>query len=116
MGTPAGPSGSAAPGAVGPAVIAGHVQWGSTRGAFRELATLARGDVVVVRREDGTAARFAVTRVRKFRKAHFPTGAVYGATDHAALRLITCGGRFETTTGRYPDNVVVFARMVSPRD
>jgi hypothetical protein len=38
---------------------------------------------------------------------------VYGNTDHAALRLITCGGNRDPGESRYPDNVVVFARLVS---
>jgi sortase (surface protein transpeptidase) len=107
-------TGSATPGTLGPAVIAGHVTWGGPA-VFYELGTLDRSDRVLVRREDGRTAVFAVTSVRRYPKASFPTRAVYGATDHAALRLITCGGRFDASLDRYEDNVVVFGRLVAAR-
>ncbi|MEA2460873.1 MAG: hypothetical protein QOH90_1050, partial [Actinomycetota bacterium] len=37
---------------------------------------------------------------------------VYGDIAHAGLRLLTCGGDFDDTTGHYLDNVVVFASLV----
>jgi benzodiazapine receptor len=41
---------------------------------------------------------------------------VYSDRSHRAeLRLITCGGAFDTHTGRYVDNVVVFAHLVQVR-
>jgi len=49
-------------------------------------------------------------------KDHFPTLLVYGNTDHAALRLITCGGAFDYATGHYVDNIVVFASLVSSHE
>ena len=42
----------------------------------------------------------------------FDTAEVYGPTDDAELRLITCGGRLDTATHSYEDNVVVYARMI----
>jgi hypothetical protein len=36
---------------------------------------------------------------------------VYGDLDHAGLRLITCGGTFDRSTGHYRSNVVVYARL-----
>lgn len=107
--------GSATPGALGPAVIAAHVTWGGSRAAFSEVATLDRYDRVLVHRQDGRVAVFEVTDIDRFPKSRFPTEAVYGATDHAALRLITCAGAFDPASGRYPDNVVVFARLVGAR-
>jgi len=38
---------------------------------------------------------------------------VYGAIDHAGLRLITCGGTYDAAKHRYLDNVVVFARLAA---
>ena len=108
-------TGSVAPGAVGPAVVAGHVTWNGRAAVFHDLATLRRHTRVWVKRQDGQVAEFAVTGVRTFPKAEFPTRSVYGPTDHAALRLITCGGRFDVDDRRYTDNVVVFARLVGVR-
>jgi LPXTG-site transpeptidase (sortase) family protein len=100
------------PGALGPAVIAGHVSWNQVPGVFYRLATVRAGDRVRVSREDGTTATFVVTRVATFAKTRFPTRAVFGTTDRAALRLITCGGDYDATAHRFLRNVVAFAHLV----
>ena len=40
------------------------------------------------------------------------TTLVYGNTAGPELRLITCGGTVAESTGRFVDNVIVFAREV----
>jgi hypothetical protein len=105
----------AAPGALGPAVIAGHVTWNGSAAVFRRLGSVRRGDLVTVTRKDGKTAVFAVDRVAQFPKSQFPTREVYGAIDHAGLRLITCGGSYDRDRHRYLDNVVVFARLAEVR-
>jgi sortase (surface protein transpeptidase) len=102
---------AAAPGALGPAVIAGHVTWDGAPAVFRRLGSMRRGDRVSVMRRDGKRAVFTVNRVARFPKAQFPSQEVYGAIDHAGLRLITCGGTYDAAKHRYLDNVVVFARL-----
>jgi hypothetical protein len=106
--------GSPAPGQLGPAVVLGHID--SARygpGVFFQLGALRPGDTVSVTRGDHTVAVFRVDRVAEFAKSHFPTIEVYGNTDHAALRLITCGGRFDLGAHSYQDNIVAFASLVS---
>lgn len=105
-------TGSPTPGELGPAVLVGHVHWNDRAGVFADLARLTSGDQVVVRRADGGEAVFRVTGTKQFSKDAFPTARVYGDLDYAGLRLITCGGR-NLLTGRYEDNVVVFARLVA---
>lgn len=100
------------PGTLGPAVIAAHVNLDGRPGIFADLATLQPGDTVRVTRADGTVAVFGITSVQQHPKDRFPTEAVYGAIDHAGLRLITCGGDFDSARRSYVDNVVVFARLV----
>lgn len=102
-------SGGPAPGAVGPAVIAGHVDSRTGPAVFFRLDEIAVGDEVLVDRADGTTVRFAVTRVAQHPKNAFPTTEVYGPTTGPELRLITCGGKFDRSTGSYLDNVVVWA-------
>jgi hypothetical protein len=99
------------PGALGPAVIAGHVTWNRLPAVFFDLATLRPGDLVRVERADHRAAVFTITRVEQYQKAEFPTRQVFGAIDYAGLRLITCAGDFDSSARRYTDNVVVFARL-----
>jgi sortase (surface protein transpeptidase) len=103
------------PGALGPAVIAGHVTWNGVPGIFHRLGTLRRGDQVTVTRKDGKTAVFTVTRVAQFSKSRFPSRAVYGAIDHAGLRLITCGGTYDAGRHTYLDNVIVFAKLEAVR-
>jgi sortase (surface protein transpeptidase) len=104
---------SPTPGSVGPAVILGHVD-SAAQGpsVFFRLGDLRPGERLLVIRADGLAAGFVVNGVRRYPKDRFPTRLVYGNTDHAALRLITCGGPFDHATGRYLDNIVVFASLV----
>jgi len=104
-----------APGALGPAVIAGHVTWDGEPAVFYELGSLRSGDTVEVDRSDGKTAVFTVQRVARFPKDEFPTQAVYGPVNHASLRLITCGGLYDESNSRYLDNVVVFARLAEVR-
>jgi sortase (surface protein transpeptidase) len=98
------------PGALGPAVITGHVTW-NRPAIFYRLGTMRRGDQVSVTRKDGKTAVFTVTRVTRFSKSRFPSQAVYGPIDHAGLRLITCGGTYDAARHKYLDNVVVFAKL-----
>lgn len=103
----------AAPGALGPAVLAGHVTWDGTPAVFYRLGSLRPGDRVTVSRKDRMTAVFVVDRVARYPKTRFPTEAVYGSIDHAGLRLITCGGSYDGANRRYLANVVVFAKLHS---
>ena len=103
-----------APGALGPSVIAGHVTWDGPA-VFYRLRTMRRGDEVAVTREDGRTAVFTVSRVARYPQSQFPSRAVYGPIDHAGLRLITCGGKYDAARERYSDNVVVFAKLTAVR-
>jgi Sortase domain len=104
-------TGSPRPGAIGPAVIAGHVDSRTGPAIFFWLRTLRPGERIYVGRADGTMAVFTVTSVRMYSKDEFPTAAVYGPVPDAELRLITCGGIFDGSLGSYLSNVVVFARL-----
>jgi sortase (surface protein transpeptidase) len=97
------------PGAIGSAVIAGHIDSLSGPGVFFSLSRLRPGDRIYVRRADGTLALFRVTAVVSYVKDHFPTLAVYGPVPDAELRLITCGGVFDPALRSYLSNLVVYA-------
>lgn len=105
-------TGAPTPGELGPAIIAGHVDWGGQPGVFFDLRELSGGEQIAITRRDGRTARFRVTRVEQYDKDEFPTRAVYGDLDHAGLRLITCGGSFDPQARSYDDNLVVFAELV----
>jgi sortase (surface protein transpeptidase) len=98
------------PGEPGPAVLLGHVDSKNTGPAvFYQLATLKAGAEVLVDRADGSTVRFRVSGRIQVAKSRFPAARVYGPTGSPSLRLVTCGGSFDTHTGHYRDNVVVTA-------
>ena len=106
-------TGSPRPGAVGSAIIVGHIDTTGGPAVFYRLDQLRRGDDVYVKRADGTTAEFRVTAVRTYLKDHFPTQTVYGPTPDAELRLITCGGAWDPVTHHYLSNIVAYATEVS---
>ena len=106
-------TGSPRPGAIGAAIIAGHIDSNLGPGVFFRLRDLKPGDLIFVRRRHGSLAVFKVTAVRTFLKKRFPTADVYGPVPEAQLRLITCGGTFDPSTGHYLSNVIVFALLAS---
>lgn len=106
---------SATPGQIGTSVIEGHVDSYLGPAVFFRLGALHPGDSVDVTLADGITAVFRITGVRQYAKSNFPAKTIYGATGHAALRLITCGGVFDYATRNYLSSTVVFASLTSSR-
>lgn len=100
------------PGAAGSAVLAGHVDHNGRRGVFFELGTLRRGDTITVELDDGEGYTFEVRHVERHAKRALPTDELFTRNGSPVLTLITCGGRFDRSTGHYADNVVVRAALV----
>lgn len=104
------------PGRMGPSIIVGHVDSAENGpSVFFRLGELQPGNRISIQRADGSRAVFVVDLVRQFEKDEFPTKLVYGDIGHAGLRLITCGGRFDSVGGHYQDNIVVFASLEQAR-
>lgn len=102
------------PGEIGPSVIIGHVDANKRQAVFYRLRDLAKGDTISITRQDGGTATFTVERLQQVPKTSFPGQEVYAANlDYAGLRLVTCGGAFDTTTGHYLDNTIVYARLTT---
>ena len=101
-----------APGDVGPAVLVGHVDSFEGPAVFFRLRELQPGDRVSVTRADSSVVSFEVYGLESVPKDGFPTDRVYGATDAAELRLVTCGGAYDEQTRSYTENVVAYARQV----
>lgn len=102
-------TGAARPGETGPAVIAGHVDSHHEPAVFFRLHELRPGDLAHVRYDTGYVSTFEVTDVEQVDKDAFPTDRVYGETDGSRLRLITCGGEFDSAARSYRSNVIVYA-------
>jgi hypothetical protein len=104
---------SVTPGQTGTAVIEGHVDSYQGPAVFFRLGALRPGNHIDVTLADGITAVFRVTGVRQYAKDEYPANTIYAPADYAALRLITCGGDFDTATGHYLSSVVVFASLAS---
>jgi hypothetical protein len=105
-------SGGFVPGELGPVVMVGHRDSKDAAGLFAKLGDLAGGDLVEVERTDGATFVYRVDSVERVKKTGFPTERVYGSTSTSTLRLVTCGGSFNRSTGHYVDNVIVYATFV----
>lgn len=103
--------GSVTPGQQGTSVILGHVDSFTGISVFFYIKTLRRGNQIKVMRANGSTAVFTVDGVQKVVKATFPTSDVYGQVKYPGLRLITCGGPFDTATRQYLDDIVVYAHL-----
>jgi sortase (surface protein transpeptidase) len=99
------------PGDPGSAVMLGHVDSTSGPAVFFRLRQLRRGDRIEVTRADGSRVRFVVARIDQYDKQRFPTDDVYYPTLTPTLRLVTCGGTFDRSSGHYRANIIVFATL-----
>lgn len=108
---------SPSPGQYGASVIVGHVDSyanGDGPSVFYALHKVKTGDQVTVSRDDGSTVTFKVYAMREYGREKVPPQQVYDPhTGNAELRLITCSGTFDTASGEYTDNTVVFASMTS---
>ena len=101
------------PGQIGPAIIAGHIDSITAPAVFANLHKMTPGMKILVSLSNGTVLTFAADRSQVAPKTQFPSNSVYGAVPNPQLRVITCDGTFNHSTGHYDDNLVVFATLVT---
>ena len=105
--------GGVTPGQIGPAVLLGHVDSAVTGPAvFYRLGDLQPGDLVYVTRADHSTAVFDVDAVDLYSEHAFPDQSIYGTTASPVLRLVTCGGDFDSKTHLYLDRTVAWAHYL----
>jgi sortase (surface protein transpeptidase) len=102
----------AKPGQPGPAVILGHVDSRAGPAVFYRVRELRSGDEIFVDQRGGDTVEFVVKKLEQTDKNRFPTEDVYFPTLKPMLSLVTCGGTFDTSSGHYRDNIIVFASRV----
>lgn len=97
--------GGPAPGQSGVAVLAAHRvdDW-----AFWRVPQLRVGDAIRVLGTNGQVTSWKVSRIQQMLKAKLPS-SIWAETGSPKLVLVTCGGVFDSSTGHYDDNVVVWA-------
>jgi Sortase domain len=101
-----------APGEPGPAVIVGHVDSKKGPDVFYRLKDLKPGDEVFVYDKSGDLAVFVVDSSETILKSELPTERIWNSTPQPVIRLITCGGKFDRSTGHYLSNTIVYGHLV----
>jgi len=105
---------SPTPGELGPSIIVGHLDgadYADMTGVFWRLHELMPGDKIEVDRADGSDAIFKVIGLKQVPQNDFPTKEVYGNINYAGIRLITCGGAFNSSANHYTDNTIVYGAL-----
>jgi sortase (surface protein transpeptidase) len=103
------------PGDPGPAVIVAHVDSVAGPDVFNRLDELMVGDEIVVEDAIGGRAWFVVRDSETIPKSELPVERIWGDESEPVLRLITCGGEFDSAIRSYESNVIVYAdAMATP--
>jgi len=100
------------PGEQGSAVIDGHFGWkDGIPAVFDDLGKLQVGDKIYVEDKNGATRTFVVRRLKTYGENQ-NAADVFSSNDGVAhLNLITCGGKWNSSTQSYSDRLVVFADM-----
>ncbi len=94
----------------GSAVVVGHVDdRAQGLGSFAVLRGLQARAAVSVTTSSGAVLTYEVVAVEQFDKREVPVDRVFDSGGRPRLTLVSCGGPFDRTAGRYRDNVVVTA-------
>ena len=105
-------SGGPKPGELGSTVIVGNVDSRNGPAVFYKLKQLKAGDTVTVARVKARPVRYVIEDIGEWQKSNFPSEIVYGASPLSEIRLITCGGAFNRSTGHYENNIIAFGRLI----
>lgn len=104
---------TARPGSGSNAVFAGHRDFAGVGPAiFWRLDQLAQGDLVEVASDQRTEIRYLVTAVWDYRLDALPMDQVLAPDQREEITLITCSGRYASSTG-YDHRLVVRAVRVA---
>jgi LPXTG-site transpeptidase (sortase) family protein len=102
------------PGEAGSALITGHLDSAAGPGVFYNLRKLVAGDKIEVKRDDGKIVTYQVEKSESYpQDITFPWNKVYTVSGASTLRIITCDGTYNSQTGHYSRNLVVYAKLVS---
>lgn len=102
---------SAKPGEAGATIIDGHASGPTKPGVFKNLGKLGKGDTIEIERGDGQKFTYTVKEVKVFDADQVDMSSVMVpfVPGKQGLNLITCSGKFNTTTNKYEQRTVVYA-------
>jgi Sortase (surface protein transpeptidase) len=97
------------PGAIGSAVISGHVDWyNGAYSIFANLNKLKVGDKITIQDDSGALISFVVRKTAVY-AANQDAADIFNSGDGLAhLNLITCSGTWNKTAKQYSKRLVVF--------
>jgi hypothetical protein len=91
-------------------VVSAHVDApGYPIGPLARLRDVGAGATVVVGAADGSTRTWVVESLTYYEKAALPIDEIFAREGEPRLVIVTCGGPFDSATGRYRDNVVAIA-------
>lgn len=106
-----------APGAVGNAVIAGHLDLANGKPAvFWGLGRLQAGDQVQVEMSDGSTLTFAVEKIASYLYDQAPLEEIFGFRPEPYLNLITCAGSWNKASGAYNKRLVAYTQLIDAQN
>jgi len=95
------------PGDVGSAVMDAHVY-----AAFAKLKNVKEGDHVYVTTESGEKLDFLVWGTATYKLEDVPREFLFAKNDAERLHLITCAGKYLSSSGTYSHRLIVYATLV----
>ncbi|WP_256758685.1 class F sortase [Cohnella sp. WQ 127256] len=102
------------PGAVGNAVMDGHVDTYNGKAIFYHLKNLKKGDPVFIKNDKERSIEFIVESIEIFKTSEAPINRIFGPMNEPRLNLITCAGKYSRSKREHEARLVVFTRRVSP--
>ncbi|MEV0583662.1 class F sortase [Nonomuraea sp. NPDC050310] len=99
---------SPVPGQPGASVLVGHLDTKTGPAVFARLRQVKPGDTLAVLRSDDRVVVFRATGTEQIGKAAFPVHKVFAGSAAPAIRLVTCGGRYDHARHSYEDNLIVY--------
>jgi sortase (surface protein transpeptidase) len=101
------------PGAVGNAVIDGHLDSTTGPAVFLSLRNLRVGDRIYVTDQAGRERGFVVTALESYPLAAAPLVRIFGPTSGRQLNLITCSGTWQAWEHLYDQRLVVYSQLLA---
>lgn len=102
---------SSKPGEGGAMLLDGHVAGPTAKGVFNRIKDLKAGDVIEIERGDGQKFSYAVVKstVSDVASTDMSAALTSVTPGKAALNMITCTGKYNSSTGEYDQRITVFA-------
>lgn len=103
------------PGSNGAILIDGHVHGPTLPGVFSKIKTLSAGEEIAIQRGDDAVYTYKVVKVQNYdaKSLDLGIGLTSAQPGLPGLNLITCGGKFNQSSGQYDERTIVFAVLQS---